>query len=263
MSTMAVDFVAVSSGYEGKPVFERLNLQIPQGQFVGIVGPTGCGKTTLLKTILGAIDPLSGIVRIMGDSIRRVPAGTIGYVPQLETVDWNFPVTVEEVVIMGLYNRMGILPWPSKQEKAHVYTLMKKLGIDDCAHHHIRDISGGQQQRTFLARALVGNPKLLVLDEPTAGIDIKTQHDVLHLMGELNREGMTTILTTHDLNSVAAHLPFVICFNKGIVAAGPPHKIFNAEVLKRTYGADVIVIEHGDHLFMSHGTPLSIKNHSI
>ena len=260
MNATAVEFSSVSSGYEGKPVFERLNLQITQGQFVGIVGPTGCGKTTLLKTILGAMDPFSGIVQIMGNSIKKLLPGTIGYVPQLETVDWNFPVTVEEVVIMGLYNRMGILPWPSKEEKATVRTLMKKLGIDDCANHHIRNISGGQQQRTFLARALVGNPRLLVLDEPTAGIDIKTQHDVLHLMGELNREGMTIILTTHDLNSVAAHLPFVICFNKGIVAAGPPHKIFNSEVLKRTYGADVIVIEHGDHLLMSHGTPLSIKD---
>jgi zinc/manganese transport system ATP-binding protein/zinc transport system ATP-binding protein len=259
MAQMAVEFESVSSGYEGKPVFERLNLQIRQGQFAGIVGPTGCGKTTLLKTILGAIDPFSGNVQIMGDLIGKIPAGTIGYVPQLETVDWNFPVTVEEVVIMGLYNRMGYLPWPSKEEKGRVYVLMKKLGIDDCAHHHIRDISGGQQQRTFLARALVGNPRLLVLDEPTAGIDIKTQHDVLHLLGELNREGMTIVLTTHDLNSVAAHLPFVICFNKGIVASGSPHEIFNSDVLKRTYGADVIVIEHGDHLLMSHGTPLSLN----
>jgi len=259
MNVLAVEFSGVSSGYEGKPVFERLNLQIPQGQFAGIVGPTGCGKTTLLKTILGAIEPFSGSVRIMGDLSGRIPPGTIGYVPQLETVDWNFPVTVEEVVIMGLYNRTGYFPWPSREEKARVHTLMKKLGIDDCAEHHIRDISGGQQQRTFLARALVGNPRLLVLDEPTAGIDIKTQHDVLHLMGELNREGMTIVLTTHDLNSVAAHLPFVICFNKGIVAAGSPHEIFNSDVLKRTYGADVVVIEHGDHLLMSHGTPLSLN----
>ena len=259
MDAVMVEFSGVSSGYEGKPVFERLNLEIPQGQFVGFVGPTGCGKTTLLKTILGAIDPLSGIVRIMGHSIRKIRPGTIGYVPQLETVDWNFPVTVEEVVIMGLYNRMGFLPWPSKKEKARVHSLMNELGIDDCAHHHIRNISGGQQQRTFLARALVGDPKLLVLDEPTAGIDIKTQHDVLHLLGELNKNGVTIVLTTHDLNAVAAHLPFVVCFNKGIVAAGPPHRIFNAEVLKKTYGADVIVIEHGDHLLMSHGTPLSLR----
>lgn len=259
MNAVAVEFSGVTSGYEGKPVFQSLNLQIPQGEFVGIVGPTGCGKTTLLKTILGALEPLSGTVRIMGNSAHRVPPGTIGYVPQLETVDWNFPVTVEEVVIMGLYNRMGLLPWPTKEEKDHVHRLMKKLGIDDCAHHHIRDISGGQQQRTFLARALVGDPKLLVLDEPTAGIDIKTQHDVLHLLGELNRDGVTIILTTHDLNAVAAHLPFVICFNKGVVAAGSPHEIFTTETLRRTYGADVIVIEHGDHLLMSHGTPLSLR----
>jgi zinc/manganese transport system ATP-binding protein len=259
MNTSAVEFSGVSSGYEGKPVFERLNLEIPREQFVGIVGPTGCGKTTLLKTILGALDPLVGTVRIMGNPVQKIIPGTIGYVPQLETVDWNFPVTVEEVVIMGLYNRMGFLPWPSKEEKARVHQLVKDLGIDDCVHHHIRDLSGGQQQRTFLARALIGNPSLLILDEPTAGIDIKTQHDVLHLLGELNKNGVTIILTTHDLNAVAAHLPFVICFNKGVVAAGVPHKIFNSEVLKRTYGADVIVIEHGEHLLMSHGTPLSLK----
>ncbi len=257
----AVEFDRVTSGYEGKTVFEGLSLRIPQGRFTGIVGPTGCGKTTLLKTILGSVDPIAGMVRIMGEPNGKVSPGTVGYVPQLETVDWSFPVTVEEVVTMGLYNRMGFLPWPTVEQKAKVKRLMEKLGIEDCAQHHIRDISGGQQQRTFLARALVGDPRLLVLDEPTAGIDIKTQHDVLHLLGELTRESVTIILTTHDLNAVAAHLPHVICFNKGIVAAGPPHEIFNTEVLKRTYGADVIVIEHGDHLLMSHGTPLSLKNH--
>lgn len=255
----AVEFSDVSSGYEGKPVFSGLSLEIPTGGFVGIVGPTGCGKSTLLKTILGVLSPFGGTVRVLGRSAEKLAAGAVGYVPQLETVDWNFPVTVEEVVTMGLYNRMGLLPWPSRNEKAQVRRLMERLDILACADHHIRDISGGQQQRTFLARALVGNPRLLVLDEPTAGIDIKTQHDVLHLLGELNRDGVTIILTTHDLNAVAAHLPLVICFNQAIIAVGPPHEVFNADVLKRTYGADVVVIEHGDHLLMSHGTPLSIN----
>ena len=263
MSLKAVEFKNVSSGYEGKAVFERLNLEIAPGSFVGIVGPTGCGKSTLLKTILGVIRPFVGTVQVLGRPIHTLPAGTIGYVPQLETVDWNFPVTVEEVVIMGLYNRMGIWPWPSKEDKMSVRRLVERLGIADCLDHHIRDISGGQQQRTFLARALVGNPKLLVLDEPTAGIDIKTQHDVLHLLAELNQEDVTILLTTHDLNAVAAHLPSVVCFNREIVAVGSPHQIFNAEVLRKTYGADVVVIEHGDHLLMSHGTPLPIRRGGV
>ncbi|MFQ5456145.1 MAG: metal ABC transporter ATP-binding protein [Nitrospirota bacterium] len=253
-----IEIADVAAGYGHKPIFYDLSLKILEGQFAGIVGPTGSGKTTVLRTILGTIKPLTGHVTIMGRPVETTPAGTIGYVPQLETVDWNFPVTVEQVVLMGLCHKGGIWPWPSKKDRIKVREIMERLGIGECTYHHIRNISGGQQQRAFLARALVSNPKILVLDEPTAGIDIKTQHDVLHLLGELNSDGVTILLTTHDLNAVAAHLPWVICFNHGLIAKGKPKDIFNNDVLRKTYGAEIMIVQHGEHLLISPSTPLSL-----
>lgn len=254
----AVRLRDVSVGYERKVIFSRLSLEIPAGQFAGIVGPTGSGKTTLLKTILGTQPVFSGDVRLLGLTVDKLPPGSIGYVPQLESVDWSFPVTVEQVILMGLYTNKGLWPWSTRQERNKVHALAERLGIHDCLHHHIVNISGGQRQRAFLARALINNPKLLVLDEPTAGVDIKTQHDVLHLLGDLNKEGITILLTTHDLNAVASHLPWVICFNKGLVAQGRPRDIFTNGILTKTYGGDIVIVEHGDHFLIASGTPLHL-----
>lgn len=253
----AVGLSGVSAGYESHTVFSGLSLEIPAGRFAGIVGPTGCGKTTLLKTILGILPAFAGEVLLNGQSAEDVAPGTIGYVPQLGSIDWSFPVTVEEVIMMGLYTGRRIWPWPSRDERERVHELAHRLGIRHCLHRHISEISGGQRQRTFLARALVNNPALLVLDEPTSGVDIKTQHEVLHLLGDLNSNGngITILLTTHDLNAVASHLPWVICFNNGLVAQGRPHDIFTSEILTRTYGGDIVIVRHEGHLLIANGTP--------
>lgn len=251
-----IELVDVSAGYKDHPVFTHLSLTIEAGKFCGIVGPTGSGKTTLLKAILGSHRPHGGTVLIDGLPVDKVRPGTIGYVPQLETVDWTFPVTVEQVILMGLYTNRSLWPWPTREERRAVRALAEKLGILPCLNNHIRDISGGQQQRAFLARALVNNPRLLVLDEPTSGVDIKTQHDVLHLLGDLNAEGITIILTSHDLNAVAAHLPWVICFNKAMIAQGPPRQVFNNDVLSRTYGGELVIVEHEGHLLVAHSMPM-------
>lgn len=251
-----VELIDVSAGYRNNPVFAHLSLEIEAGQFIGIVGPTGSGKTTLLKTILGTHQPHGGRVSFMGKHIDVIPPGMIGYVPQLETVDWTFPVTVEQVILMGLFTNDSPWPWATRSERRRVRELAEKLNIGECLQHHIRDISGGQQQRAFLARALINNPKLLVLDEPTSGVDIKTQHDVLHLLSDLNREGITIVLTSHDLNAVASHLPWVICFNKALVAQGRPREIFNNEVLAKTYGGELLIVEHNGHLLIAHSAPL-------
>lgn len=250
--------IDVTAGYERNVVFSHLSLEIPSGEFAGIVGPTGCGKTTLLKTIVGTHPVSSGDVRLNGNSVDAVNPGEIGYVPQLGSVDWTFPVTVEEVIMMGLYTRKRILPWSSKEERERVSELAHRLGIYACLHHHILNISGGQRQRTFLARALINNPKLLVLDEPTSGVDIKTQHEVLHLLGDISSEGITILLTTHDLNAVASHLPWVICFNNGLVAQGQPHDIFTNEILTRTYGGDIVIVRHEGHFLIANSTPLNL-----
>lgn len=254
----AVSLSDVTAGYEGNPVFTRLSLEIPFGQFAGIVGPTGCGKTTLLKTILGMQAIFSGDVLLYGHPAGVARRSTVGYVPQLGSIDWTFPVTVEEVIMMGLYTSKRIWPWSSKKERKRVHDLAHRLGIYECLHHHIVNTSGGQRQRAFLARALINNPKLLVLDEPTSGVDIKTQHEVLHLLGDINSEGVTILLTTHDLNAVASHLPWVICFNNGIVAQGRPRDIFTSEILTRTYGGDIVIVRHEGHFLIANSTPLHV-----
>lgn len=233
----------VSAGYDGKVVLDRVNLGIRPGEFVGIVGPSGSGKTTLMRVLLGTVATYSGEAMVEGRpvSLRRRPS--VGYVPQLETIDWNFPVSVEEVVLMGRAMRSGPFPWPRREDREEMERLLESLGIAQFRKQHIRNLSGGQQQRVFLARALIRNPRLLLLDEPTSGVDIKTRDDILHLLVELHRKGVTVILSTHELNAVAAHLPRVVCINHGIVADGRPGDIFTTEVLRATYGGDMVVVK--------------------
>lgn len=256
-----ISLIDVTAGYNSATVFSNLSLEIHPGQFAGIVGPTGCGKTTLLKTVLGTHTLFSGKVLFNGQPASARRCNKIGYVPQLGSVDWNFPVTVEEVIMMGLYPGKRLLPWKSREERERIQELAEKLGIQDCLQQHIAHTSGGQRQRAFLARALVSNPQLLVLDEPTTGVDIKTQHEVLHLLGDINSQGMTILLTTHDLNAVASHLPWVICFNHGVVAQGSPADIFTNEILAETYGSDLMIIKHGDYHLIANSTPLVLNRH--
>ena len=163
--------------------------------------------------------------------------------PQVETVDWSFPVTVLECVLMARTGRR--LPWPTRSELSSAFEVLARLGIERFADRHIRELSGGQQQRVFLARALLGAPDLLLLDEPTSGVDVRTRHEVLHLLADLNRDGLAIVLTTHDLNGIAAHLPSVVCLNREVIGAGAPRDVLTPDVLERTYGARMEVLEHG------------------
>jgi zinc/manganese transport system ATP-binding protein len=249
METPLVRVRDLACGYSGEPVLEGISLDIFPGQFAGIVGPSGSGKTTLLRALLKQAEIYHGSVEFDGAPSGKI--GRVGYVPQLETVDWSFPVTVEQVVLMGLASESGLFPWARREDKKRMGALLERLGISDCAKRHIRDLSGGQQQRVFLARALIRSPRLLLLDEPTASADIRTRHDILHLLGDLNEEGITVLLTTHDLNSVAAHLPWVICLNQHVVAEGAPDEVFTEDVLSRTYGAEMVVVRQGDLILVS------------
>lgn len=254
----------VTCGYQKKIVFRNLSLQIYPGQFAGLVGPSGTGKSTLLKVILGSVPALAGSVSVSGNRVAQQTPPHVGYVPQIETVDWDFPVTVEQVVAMGLYRQSKRLPWLSAPERTRIHALLDQLGIGSYTHRHIKALSGGEQQRVFLARALIGNPQLLILDEPTSGVDLKTQHAILHLLGELNRNGVTILLTTHDLNAVARHLPWVICFNQTIVAQGHPEEIFTSATLSRTYESEMSVVRQGDVILVddSPKAGLHFKRHT-
>jgi zinc/manganese transport system ATP-binding protein/zinc transport system ATP-binding protein len=245
----------VTAGYRGAPVFERVSLEIETGAFAAIVGPTGAGKTTLLKVLMGSLAPRAGRVLVRGAPVGAGRRAAIGYVPHRSNADSYFPITVEQVILMGLRDRR-LPPWPTAAERRRAQALAERLGIHPILRHHICDVSGGQQQRTFLARALVNAPGILVLDEPTAGVDMRTQQAVLDLLDSLNREGITIVMTTHDLNAVAVHLPQVLCFNHGLIAHGPPEEVFTDAVLAATFGQELHTIRHGGRLVVAHAAPL-------
>ena len=238
-----VEIKAVTCGYEKQRVLTDVSLTIMPGDFVGLLGPSGSGKTTLLRTVLGAVDLYEGEVLVNGVATTK-KRPRVGYVPQLETIDWNFPVTVQEVVMMGRTMENKLFPWYRKAEKDQAAEMMGRLGILDLADRHIRELSGGQQQRVFLARALISSPQLLLLDEPTSGVDIKTRDDVMHLLHDLNHDGVTIIITTHEINAVAVHLPWIVCLAGRILAEGPPSEVITTEVLRLTYGAEMPVIHY-------------------
>lgn len=238
-----VELKNLTAGYEGQAVLTDVSLRVMPGDFVGLLGPSGSGKTTLLRAILGAARVFQGQVAVQGTAAQgKRPLA--GYVPQLETIDWNFPVTVEEVVLMGCTRRNPLLPWHRKADRELAGEMMERLGIAQLYRRHIRELSGGQQQRVFLARALVSNPELLLLDEPTSGVDIKTRDEVMHLLHELNHQGIAVMLTTHEINAVAAHLPWLVCLNGHILAEGPPAEVLSPEILRQTYGAEMPVIQY-------------------
>jgi len=226
----------ITHGFGSDPVLVNVELTLREGQFTGVVGPSGSGKTTLLRVLLGAVSPIAG-------TVHRRPGLRVGYVPQVETVDWSFPVTVGECVLMARTHGRRV-PWRSKAERAEVHDVLGRLGLEQLADRHIRDLSGGQQQRMFIARALLGQPQLLLMDEPTSGVDVRTRHEILHLLDELNSAGLAILLTTHDLNGMAAHLPHLVCLNVEVLGQGTPREVLTAEVLERTYGAKMEVLEH-------------------
>ena len=241
--TPIVELKGVSCGYDRQEVLTDVTLRIMSGDFVGLLGPSGSGKTTLLRAVLGAVDIYQGEVLVDGVStMRRRPRA--GYVPQLETIDWNFPVTVQEAVMMGRTTDSPLFPWYKRKDRDLAMEMMERLGISHLARRHIRELSGGQQQRVFLARALISSPRLLLLDEPTSGVDIKTRDDVMHLLHDLNHQGITIIMTTHEINAVAVHLPWLVCLSGRVLAEGPPDLVITPEILKLTYGAEMPVIRY-------------------
>ena len=227
----------VTCGYASEAVLVDVHLTIRRREFVGIVGPSGAGKTTALRVIAGSLRPAHG-------KVTRRRGLRMAYVPQVETINWSFPVTVRECVMMSRVNGR-LLPWASRAERADVTAVLERLDIGELIDRHIRELSGGQQQRVFIARALIGEPELLLMDEPTSGVDVRLRHEILHLLDDLNARGLAIVLTTHDLNGIAAHLPRVVCLNRRVIGDGRPHDVLTNDVLERTYGASMQVLEHG------------------
>lgn len=236
-SPYELELKEITSGYSfNRPVIEGINLRVQKGRFVGIIGPSGSGKTTILKIITGLHKAWHGTVEFKNNKEGRKPV--IGYVPQVESVDWTFPVTVREVVSMGIWNHSGAGPWINKQTDERIRYVLDKLDVEAFITRQISELSGGEQQRVFLARALIRFPDMIVLDEPTSGVDYNTRERILGLLYRLNAggNGITIILTTHDISGIAKRLPWVVCMNKRIISEGPPREALTNENLLETYG---------------------------
>ena len=240
---------SVTCSFGRDPVLLDVDFEVEAGGFIGVVGPSGSGKTTLLKAVTRSVRPIGGRVTFPSGPV------SIGYVPQVETVNWFFPVTVMETLLMARFEGRR-LPWATPEERRDAVRLLERLGMEELANRHIRDLSGGQQQRVFIARALMRGPRLLLLDEPTSGVDVRTRHDVVHLLHDLHHDGLAIVVTTHDLNGIAAHLPELVCLNREVIATGTPREVLTPEVLERTYGAPMEVLSHG-------GMPVVIEDAAL
>lgn len=230
----------VCAGYFGRDVLDEVTFDVAPGEFVGVIGPNGSGKSTLLKVIAGLLPIQCGSVLVFGQPPSRTVRRLIGYVPQSESINWSFPVTVMDVVLMGTYGRVGLFHNPNAVERAAAAEAIAQVGMQDYANVQIGQLSGGQQQRVFVARGLVQRPKLMLLDEPIAGVDATTQHAIFTLLERLKHEGTTIIATTHDLSCVAEWFDRVLALNHRVVAYGTPDEVLKRKVLDETYGSHVL-----------------------
>ncbi|SYX82027.1 manganese ABC transporter (ATP-binding protein) [Paenibacillus alvei] len=228
--------------YQKKPVLRNVSFTIPEGNLIGIIGPNGAGKSTLIKSVLGLIPRVSGEVNIFGkpysESRKRV-----GYVPQRESVDWDFPTNALDVVMMGRYGHLGWFKRPGAKEKEIALDCLAKVGMADFADRQISQLSGGQQQRVFLARALAQNADIYFMDEPFVGVDAMTEKAIITLLNELKRQGKTVLVVHHDLATVKEYFDWVMLLNVELVACGETEKIFNTSMLQQTYGGRLTVLD--------------------
>jgi len=252
----AVELRDVTAGYRGHVALEGVTLTIPPGSMMAIVGPNGGGKSTLLKLLLGLIEPWRGTVGVLGTA-PTAARRQIGYVPQTGSGDWSFPATVGEVVMMGRYRRLGWLRRPGRTDWAAVEAALDRVGMADRRDRQVGELSGGQQQRVFFARALVQEPELLLLDEPLAGVDALTERDIYTLLRQLVDRGVTVLFTTHNLSTVAEQFDLVAFVNRRIVMCGPPSEVFHEQTLRETYGHRMALVQVGDRYYAidvgSHG----------
>ena len=227
--------------YQKKPVLWDIDLEIPGGNLVGVVGPNGAGKSTFIKAILGLIPKASGWVKIFGRPFEEMRS-IVGYVPQRESVDWDFPVNVREVVLMGLYGQIGWVKRPGRAHRKIADECLERVGMSDFAKRQISQLSGGQQQRVFLARALAQNSENYFMDEPFAGVDAATEKAIIALLSELRASGKTVLVVHHDLQTIPEYFDWVIMLNMRLIACGPVSEEFTTENLHRTYGGKLTIL---------------------
>lgn len=227
--------------YHRRPVLWDIDFTLPEGVLVGVVGPNGAGKSTLIKAALGLTPLASGWVKIYGRPYSQ-SRRTVGYVPQRESVDWDFPTDALDVVLMGRYGHVGLVRRPSSKDREIAIDCLRKLGMGEYAHRQISQLSGGQQQRVFLARALAQNASLYFMDEPFAGVDAATEKAIVALLRELRAEGKTVVVVHHDLQTAPEYFDWVLMLNMRQIAVGPTSEVFTSQNLQKTYGGRLNII---------------------
>lgn len=234
----------VTVAYNGEPVLDNISLQVPHGARAAVVGPNGAGKSTLFKAMVGLLPLKRGRILIHG-----LPLGhhldCVAYVPQKDEVDWRFPVTVEDVVMMGRFGRLARLRRPGQNDREVVARSLEQMGIAHIASEPVGDLSGGQQQRVFLARALAQEPHILLMDEPFTGVDTATQETTLNLLDELHLNHVTILISTHDLNLASERFDQVLLINRRLIAFGPPDKTFTPDNLSKAFSGKLLVLPGG------------------
>lgn len=241
--------------YHRKPVIWDVGFEIPPGKLVGIVGPNGAGKSTLLKAVMDLIPKASGRVLVFGEAYRK-KRNRVGYVPQRESVDWDFPVTTLDVVTMGLYRKIGWCLPVLKRHRHAALEALERVGIAELADRQISQLSGGQQQRTFLARALVQDADLYLMDEPFAAVDASTEKAIVQILRAMKDSGKTALVIHHDLQTVAEYFDYVILLNMRVVAHGPTEEVYTPENLQKTYGGRLTLLEEATEAMRRQGRSL-------
>ncbi len=237
----ALDIQGLWTGYGRRPVLEDVTFQVDAGEVLGIIGPNGSGKTTLLKTILGLVTPWQGEVSVLGKPAVEQKK-LMGYMPQAEQVDWDFPVTVGDVALMGRYARRGPFRRTTREDRDAAGQALRQADMYELRDNLIGELSGGQRRRVLLARALANEPQLLLMDEPMAGLDATAQHQLLDLLDDLRSQRTTIVLSTHDLSCVSAYCSYAACLNQRLIAFGPPSQVLNEEVLSQTFGSHLLMV---------------------
>jgi manganese/zinc/iron transport system ATP- binding protein len=232
--------------YHKKPVLWGIDLEVPRGKLIGIVGPNGAGKSTLIKAVMGLVPISSGWVKIFGQPVKK-NLQRVGYVPQRESVDWDFPVSVMDVVLMGRYGRVGLIKRPTKEDREVARACLEKVHMLPYANRQISNLSGGQQQRVFLARALAQESDLYFMDEPFSGVDAATESAIITLLHELRERGKTMLVVHHDLPTARQYFDMLILLNMRLVAFGPTAEVFTQELLQTTYGGRLTILSDVAH----------------
>jgi len=240
----------ITVAYHKQPVVQNVSFTLDEGRLVALIGPNGAGKSTLLKAMLGLVPAIHGEVSVYGQPYAS-QRKRIGYVPQRESVDWDFPTNALDVVLMGTYGRLGWFRRPGRQEREIAIESLSKVGMADYANRQISQLSGGQQQRVFLARALAQQADLYLMDEPFAGVDAATEKAIITLLEQLKQQGKTVLVVHHDLSTVEAYFDDVLLLNRELIAAGPVEMVFNTEMLQRTYGGRLTFLQDSGSMIMT------------